>query len=68
MRVDFSRWKDGDPTEWILHTERYFRFNKTPKESMVDITIIHLKVESSGMTGLSIHMAHLHGGNSNTNC
>ncbi|RRT44798.1 hypothetical protein B296_00003705 [Ensete ventricosum] len=43
MRVDFLRWKDGDSTGRISRAERYFRFYKTPKESMVNIAIIHLE-------------------------
>ncbi|RRT78990.1 hypothetical protein B296_00024725 [Ensete ventricosum] len=43
IRVDFLRWEDGDPTGWISHVERYFRFYKTQDASMVDIVAIHLE-------------------------
>ncbi|RWV83547.1 hypothetical protein GW17_00054828, partial [Ensete ventricosum] len=31
MKVEFSRWKDGDPTSWISRVEFFFRFHRTPK-------------------------------------
>ncbi|RZR87316.1 hypothetical protein BHM03_00014689 [Ensete ventricosum] len=41
MRVDFSRWEDGDPTGWILRAKWYFRYHRTLEASMVDIATIH---------------------------
>ena len=43
MRVDFSRWEEGDPIGWISRAERYFRYHKTADASMVEITAIHLE-------------------------
>ncbi|RRT71880.1 hypothetical protein B296_00008618 [Ensete ventricosum] len=43
MRVEFSRWKDGDPIDWISRAEKFFHFHKTPKESMVEIASSQLK-------------------------
>ncbi|RWW51744.1 hypothetical protein BHE74_00041882 [Ensete ventricosum] len=43
IRVDFPRWKDGDPIGWISRVERYFRFHKTRDASMVDVATIHLE-------------------------
>ncbi|KAJ8492179.1 hypothetical protein OPV22_013900 [Ensete ventricosum] len=43
MRVDFPRWEEGDPIDWISCAERYFRYHKTPDASMVDIATIHLE-------------------------
>ncbi|RZR82692.1 hypothetical protein BHM03_00009169 [Ensete ventricosum] len=43
MRVNFPRWEEGDPIDWISCTERYFRYHKTPDASMVDIATIHLE-------------------------
>ncbi|RRT85540.1 hypothetical protein B296_00004171 [Ensete ventricosum] len=43
MRVDFPRWEEGDPTGWLSHIERYFRYRRTPKASMVDIVVIYLE-------------------------
>ncbi|RZS14878.1 hypothetical protein BHM03_00046630 [Ensete ventricosum] len=41
MTVDFPRWVEGDPTGWLLHAKRYFRYHRTPEASMVDIAAIH---------------------------
>ena len=43
MRVDFSRWEEGDPIGWISRVERYFRYHKTVDASMVEIAAIHLE-------------------------
>ena len=43
MRVDFPKWKEGDPIGWISHAERYFQYYKTTDASMVEIAAIHLK-------------------------
>ncbi|RRT83791.1 hypothetical protein B296_00003315 [Ensete ventricosum] len=43
MRVEFPICEDGDPIGCISHDERYFRFHKTPEESMVDVVIVHLE-------------------------
>ncbi|RWV84847.1 hypothetical protein GW17_00053409 [Ensete ventricosum] len=43
MRVDFPRWKEGDPTGWLSCAECYFRYHRTPVASIVDIATIHLE-------------------------
>ncbi|RRT37301.1 hypothetical protein B296_00029633 [Ensete ventricosum] len=43
MKVDFPRWEERDPIEWISHTERYFRFYRTADATWVEIATIHLE-------------------------
>ncbi|RWV89443.1 hypothetical protein BHE74_00025727 [Ensete ventricosum] len=43
MMVDFPRWEEGNPTGWLTHAKRYFRYHKTPDASMVNIVVIHLE-------------------------
>ena len=43
MRVDFPRWEEGDPTEWISCAECYFRYYRTSDDAMMEIAIIHLE-------------------------
>ncbi|RRT58048.1 hypothetical protein B296_00024668 [Ensete ventricosum] len=42
-RMEFSRWKDGDPIGWISRAEKFFHFHRTPGESMVHIASTQLK-------------------------
>ncbi|RWW77935.1 hypothetical protein BHE74_00013867 [Ensete ventricosum] len=42
-RMEFPRWKDGDPICWISCSKKFFHFQKTPKESMVEIASTQLK-------------------------
>ncbi|RRT66743.1 hypothetical protein B296_00007378 [Ensete ventricosum] len=43
MKVDFPRWKEGNPIGWISRVERDFRFYRTADATRVEITAIHLK-------------------------
>ncbi|RZS19516.1 hypothetical protein BHM03_00051915 [Ensete ventricosum] len=43
MRVDFPRWEERDPTGWISRAEHYFRYYRTPEDSMVDTAVNHLE-------------------------
>ncbi|RWW01851.1 hypothetical protein BHE74_00019036 [Ensete ventricosum] len=43
MRVEFPRWEDGDPIDWISRAEFFFHFHRTPKESKVDIASMQIK-------------------------
>ncbi|RWW68759.1 hypothetical protein BHE74_00023687 [Ensete ventricosum] len=43
MKVDFPRWEEGDPIEWISRTEHYFRFYRTIDATWVEIATIHLE-------------------------
>ncbi|RZR88487.1 hypothetical protein BHM03_00016086 [Ensete ventricosum] len=43
MRVDFPRWKEGDPIGWISRAERYFWFYRTADATRVEIAAIHLE-------------------------
>ncbi|RZS26574.1 hypothetical protein BHM03_00059931 [Ensete ventricosum] len=43
IRVEFLKWKDGNPIGWISHVEIFFCFHRTPKESKVEIASIQLK-------------------------
>ncbi|RRT83849.1 hypothetical protein B296_00000766 [Ensete ventricosum] len=42
-RVEFPRWEDEDPIDWISHTEKFFYFHRIPKQSMVEIASTQLK-------------------------
>ena len=43
MKMEFPRWKDGDPTNWISKAENFFRFHRTPEESKVEVASIQLE-------------------------
>ncbi|RZR72563.1 hypothetical protein BHM03_00014673 [Ensete ventricosum] len=43
MRMEFLRWKDGNPIGWISRAQKFFRFHRTPKESMVEIASTQLE-------------------------
>ncbi|RWW33936.1 hypothetical protein GW17_00001329 [Ensete ventricosum] len=43
MRVELSRWEDGDSIGWISRAEKLFHFHRTPKEFMVEIASTQLE-------------------------
>ncbi|RZR74994.1 hypothetical protein BHM03_00047334 [Ensete ventricosum] len=43
MKVDISRWEEGDLIGWISCAERYFRFYRTADATQVKIAAIHLE-------------------------
>jgi len=45
MKLDFPRWDEDDPSDWVSSAERFFRFHGTPEASRVDIASIHLEGE-----------------------
>ncbi|RWW74011.1 hypothetical protein BHE74_00018072 [Ensete ventricosum] len=56
-KVDFPRWKEGDPIGWISHAKRYFRFYRTADATRVEIaTITSWEILFSGSISLSTPM------------
>ncbi|RZS25210.1 hypothetical protein BHM03_00058376 [Ensete ventricosum] len=53
MKVDFPRWEEGDPIEWISRTKRYFQFYLTanatraqkPYTLMAAISVVRIQEE-----------------------
>ncbi|RWV98545.1 hypothetical protein BHE74_00033422 [Ensete ventricosum] len=43
MKVEFPRWEEGDPIEWILHMEHYIWFYRTADGTRVEIVAFHLE-------------------------
>ncbi|RWV77992.1 hypothetical protein GW17_00061110, partial [Ensete ventricosum] len=43
MRIEFSRWEDGDLIGWISRSEKFFHFHKTLVESMVEMASTQLE-------------------------
>ena len=43
MKMEFPRWKDGDPTNWISMVENVFHFHRTSEESKVEVASIQLE-------------------------
>ncbi|CAL9238536.1 unnamed protein product [Arabidopsis halleri] len=47
MKLDFPRFKGGDPTAWISKANQYFDYNGTPKDQKVQFTSYHMEDEAS---------------------
>ncbi|GKE95388.1 retrotransposon gag domain, retroviral aspartyl protease [Tanacetum coccineum] len=41
-KITFPTFSDGDPRDWILKAEKYFRYYDIPEEEKVDVASMHL--------------------------
>lgn len=41
-KVDCSRFKSGDPTEWLYKVNKYFEYHKIAEENKLSLVALHL--------------------------
>ncbi|KAF7815213.1 retrotransposon gag domain, Retroviral aspartyl protease [Senna tora] len=42
-KMEFPKFEGGDPREWVLKAEKYFRYYQTPDDLKVDIAVMYLE-------------------------
>ncbi|KAA8524249.1 hypothetical protein F0562_010672 [Nyssa sinensis] len=43
LRLDFPRFDDGDPSEWILKAQQFFNYFETPDNHKLEIASFHIE-------------------------
>jgi hypothetical protein len=44
--LDFSRFDEGDPSEWILKAQQFFNYVETPEDHKLETASFHMEGEA----------------------